>query len=328
MEILTALGELPDPQVALTLLRYCASFGKLVYSLRVVPHKKHQSALQCFDSAVRDCIESFLCSSFTDPEWLMAGLSTKMGGLGLRNTEHHSPAAFLASQVACSNLCKKLDAGYVSNLGESQTNRQMALIDVNERVSPNKHLRADMDNFPRQQTISHDIDCHTLEKIRESNANNTSYLAHLNHITASGAGSWLHAVPSKALGTHVDPLLYRTMIQRRLRVQIHDSEFHCPICGEIVDKHGDHCLTCACGGDRTKRHNLIRNEVFHFCNSSGLNPELERPGLLQPSPTAGAMHENGSQRNSNSSRRPADVYIPKWRRGTPAALDFAVTSGL
>ena len=27
-------------------------------------------------------------------------------------------------------------------------------------------------------------------------------------------------------------------------------------------------------------------------------------------------------------RRPADVYIPRWRAGPPAAWDFAVTSGL
>ena len=27
-------------------------------------------------------------------------------------------------------------------------------------------------------------------------------------------------------------------------------------------------------------------------------------------------------------RRPADVYLPQWRHGAPAALDFAVTSGL
>ena len=27
-------------------------------------------------------------------------------------------------------------------------------------------------------------------------------------------------------------------------------------------------------------------------------------------------------------RRPADVYIPRWKGGRPAALDFAVTSGL
>lgn len=30
-KVLEALGELPDPQVALLLLRHCASFGKLVY---------------------------------------------------------------------------------------------------------------------------------------------------------------------------------------------------------------------------------------------------------------------------------------------------------
>jgi len=36
-ELLKAIGELPDLQVALMLLRQCASFGKLVYSARVVP---------------------------------------------------------------------------------------------------------------------------------------------------------------------------------------------------------------------------------------------------------------------------------------------------
>ena len=51
-EVLDALGELPDPQVALILLRHCASFSKLVYSLRVVPHQKHSMALRDFDTAV------------------------------------------------------------------------------------------------------------------------------------------------------------------------------------------------------------------------------------------------------------------------------------
>ena len=97
---------------------------------------------------------------------------------------------------------------------------------------------------------------------------------------------------------------------------------------DVIDEYGDHCLTCACGGDRTKRHNLLRNEVFFFCTSSGLNPELERQGLLQPRPLVGSNQEDGSTRDSNSNRRPADVYLPRWRRGAPAALDFAVTSGL
>ena len=68
--------------------------------------------------------------------------------------------------------------------------------------------------------------------------------------------------------------------------------------------------------------------MFHLCNSSGLNPELERPGLLLLRPLVGATHENGGTRDPNVNRRPADVYLPRWRRGAPAALDLAVTSGL
>ena len=40
------------------------------------------------------------------------------------------------------------------------------------------------------------------------------------------------------------------------------------------------------------------------------------------------MQENGLNRDRDENRRPADVYLPRWRRGAPAALDFAVTSGL
>ena len=251
-----------------------------------------------------------------------------MGGLGLRSTEHHSPAAFLSSQVACQELCVKLDSLYNWDPNNETSNSFVALRDVNTRVSHNNQLQLVEGSSPRQQTLSHNMDSHTLQSIRSNAHNNVYFQAHLNHTGASGAGTWLHTVPSKALGTHVDSQLYRTMVQRWLRVPIHMSEYHCPYCDELVDKYGDHCLTCSCGGDRTKRHNLLRNQVFHLCNSSGLSPELERPGLLQLRPLIGSSHESGAARDPNINRRPADVYLPKWRRGAPAALDFAVTSGL
>ena len=327
-ELLSALGELPNAQVALTLLRHCASFGKLVYSLRVVPHGKHRRALRSYDEAVRDCVESFLSCSFSDSEWSMANLSTKMGGLGLRSTEQHSSAAFLASQAAVWDLCIKLDPYYANPPNSQKSELEAALIDYNSKVKDSNKLQADLGWHARQQELSKNIDECTLETIRDKHRNNRHFQAHCNHVTASGAGSWLHATPSEALGTQVDSQLYRTMVQHWLRVPIHDTEYYCPYCDEVVDRYGDHCLTCACGGDRTKRHNLLRNEVYHFCHSAGLHPELEKPDLLQARPLIGAFTENGANRDQSSNRRPADVYIPRWRRGAPAALDFAVTSGL
>ena len=93
--------------------------------------------------------------------------------------------------------------------------------------------------------------------------------------------------------------------------------------------YGDHCLVCSGGGDRTTRHNRIRNAFHRLCGIAGLNPELDRSGILRPRPLQGALGEDGSDTSRDSSaRRPADVYVPRWRAGKPAAFDFAVTSGL
>ena len=95
-----------------------------------------------------------------------------------------------------------------------------------------------------------------------------------------------------------------------------------------MDVYGDHALTCCGGGDRTKRHNILRNAFWHFCYSAGLSPELEKPGLLQPRPLQGFSPEDGIRRDSPEARRPADVYLPRFRQGSAVCFDFAVTSGM
>ena len=66
-----------------------------------------------------------------------------------------------------------------------------------------------------------------------------------------------------------------------------------------------------------------------FCSFHG--PFWGQEGFPQR-PVFGSMYENGScigEDDSNpSARRPADIFIPRWRAGPPAAWDFAVTSGL
>ena len=266
-----------------------------------------------------------MCLSVSDNEWSLATLSTKLGGLGLRSVERHSPAGFLASQESCHASCRKIDNCYVWNPSDAQSDVFAAGHDYNIEVEPSDQIT---NTIPRQQHLSASLDKHQLLQLRERRRNDCHYQAHLNHIGSSGASQWLHVLPSKALRTSVDPQLFRVMIQRQPRVPIFGCEFHCPQCDDVMDRFGDHCLVCSCGGDRTKRHNLIRNNVFQFCVSANLNPKLERPGLIQPRPLCGSSQENGATADNNSNRRPADVYLPRWRRGGPAALDFIVTSGL
>ena len=123
------------------------------------------------------------------------------------------------------------------------------------------------------------------------------------------------------------------MLQRWLRAPFAHDDNHCPLCNSVLDKHGDHALTCCCGGDRTKRHNLLRNTFFFLLQAAGFNPEREAPGLLRPRPVIGSTREDGSPLSTDpdsnaDQRRPADVLAPRWRSGIPAAFDVAVTSGL
>ena len=107
-------------------------------------------------------------------EWSLAGLPTKMGGLGLRNAALHSPAAFLASQAACHELCLKLDPNHTWNPGDNDSDSYAALQDFNARVEPNKLLTFNEDTRPRQQVLSQDIDSQVLNTIREANSTNTA----------------------------------------------------------------------------------------------------------------------------------------------------------
>ena len=51
--LLVAIAAIPDPQVALRLLRRCSGFCKLVYSMRAAPSRSHRQALAGFDGATR-----------------------------------------------------------------------------------------------------------------------------------------------------------------------------------------------------------------------------------------------------------------------------------
>ena len=332
-KLLSAIGALPDPQVALLLLRYCAGFSKLVYSSRIVPHHAHTDALRDFDLAVRLCFETFTNIDIDDNSWSQATLSTKQSGLGLRGTQQHCSAAALASRSSCYELCQQIDSNHTYDPTDATTPEGPALLVFNANVRAQDRIDLGICDALSQQKLSAAIDTHTFDDLTNPANTTPAHRAHLHLQTAGGAGSWLHALPSENLGLKVDAPLYTTMLQRWLRVPFAASDQFCPLCNGILDTHGDHALTCGCGGDRIKRHNLLRNAFFYLLRGASYNPEAEKPDLLRPRPIVGPAQEDGSPADTthldnSDDRRPADVYVPRWSSGIPAAFDFAVTSGL
>ena len=152
--LLKALGEVPDPAVALILSRHCASFGKIVFSIRLVPHTCHATALHEFDEAVFDCLETFLSASLSPEDRKLASLSTPLGGLGLRQSSKHCPGAYLASSFSSQTLCRKLDPAYALDFDNSTSDVSLAAADFNssvlaEEVSTRPVHRVDIRNTPR-----------------------------------------------------------------------------------------------------------------------------------------------------------------------------------
>ena len=56
----------------------------------------------------------------------------------------------------------------------------------------------------------------------------------------------------------------------------------CPKCDGVLDKFSLHAGTCAAGGERTQRHNALRDLLASWADRAGLQAEVEKPGLLLP----------------------------------------------
>ena len=293
---------------------------KKVHSMRTTPPGAHASALAAFDQQHRGCLEHLGCFPVSDRTWHQATLGLKQGGLGLRQCTVHAPAAYLASVAATHEAYRSLDGRYLPDWPSSV--QVAAAFDVAVLASDRFHGVHQL----RQQTLSAALDKVQLVQLQVS-AEGESERAHLQLLQQPGAGAWLLARPSKALGLHLDAAFFRVLLRMRLRVPVASSDGYCPLCDGIADRFGDHARACPCGGDRTKRHNRLRAVVAARARAAGLSPEVEKQGLLPQRPEEHGASESGS-RCDPSQRRPADVYIPAWGAYRLAAFDLAATSGM
>jgi hypothetical protein len=318
------IGELGDSQAGLLLLRSCASFAKLLYNARTSPVCLHSAELIGYDEDVRRAFSHLTRLSPDDVTWKRAQWSTGVGGLGLRSISSHAHAAFASSVVGTAQLqCaiwKSLSVADVLAEPAVQISFQELDAILPESLSAALHSGTGV----HQKSLSKALDNAARETTMQDPSLASDLRAHLSLVSAVGADAWLHALPCKTECTHVDPELFRIALARRLRLPLLQKPAPCNACGSALDVFMDHALVCQCGGNRTLRHNAIRDVTFDFAVNAGVRAEKEKAGLLPPRPGTDDL----ASQMPTSGRRPADIWLPTWPDGKPAAVDFAVSSGL
>ena len=161
-----------------------------------------------FDSAVRRCFVQFTGLHPDDTQWLQATLATKVGGLGLRSLSKHSSAAYLSSRSCCYQLCQQLDSDHVWEVSDPSSAAFRAMQDVTRLSLPVVVFPDQPPPNIKQRVLSTHIDERTYRELINPLQANLSFRAHMSLLKLDGAGTWLHSIPSEALGTKVDPQLY------------------------------------------------------------------------------------------------------------------------
>ena len=97
LKLMEHLTKLDAPHHAYLLLRYCLSFSRMVFFLRAIPVDFLPRACDTFDRAVRQGLQAISCYKFDKNALIQSSLRLSNGGLGLRNSKLHHPAAYYAS---------------------------------------------------------------------------------------------------------------------------------------------------------------------------------------------------------------------------------------
>ena len=301
------LRDLEDSQMETTLLRFCLSLPKFNFILRSCPPPHIRHATSAFDALMREALSDLIGAPLSDWAWLKASLPISLGGLNMRSAVLHAPSAFISSLEQSQSL--------MTEILDHQPSPSRHLAEVvpdlaQAAESPDWVTLGDIDVPLQQHHLSHKIDEASYNSLLASAPDTRSRALALSSAIPH-AGDWLEVVPSSALGLHLHDREFRLCLNYWLGLRLQSREFGCPICirGLIADPFGDHQVGCGGNGDRIHRHDALRDTLFSAAQSAALAPRKEVPSLIP-----------------GSCSRPADVFLPTWCGGRPAALDVSVIS--
>jgi hypothetical protein len=311
---LSRLESLGDPRAASMILRQCFSACKLNYIMRTAAPIVAGSAADIMDPLLRACWGNILGHVCSDAEWALSSLPIRLGGAGITSPSTVCAAAALSSWLsACSDAPPGLPilapdglASCVTHLATVAPALGIPLRDATSgSADPVQALRrhALLPQWRDQSAWSEE-----LFKVRAASFDSavSERLMGLRRAqSSSGAGLWLTA-PIMG-GPAFSAVEWQLLLRLRSGAPCFPTSASCNGCGSQMDAMGDHALCCAHNG-MYRRHNHIRDTLFHLSASAHWNPALEQalPG---------------------TSTRPADILL-RGLSVKPVAVDVTVTHPL
>jgi len=250
------LADFDDSQSAFFLLRVSFSIVRATHFMRTTPLAQWTEEAAEFDSVLRRAAEGILGFPFSDQCYAQAGLTPRLGGLGLRRISDHANIAFTASWYESKSTCEE-----------------------------NWAIRDDLGPATDQKSGSFKKDKQILNRLIDE-APNHRERQRLRRLECEHSGAWVSAVPSILDGkdTVTRPRNFRVAAAVRLGVPVLKREVECSLCKQTVDVLGDHAACCAKTSDLVHRHNRLRNLIDKICTEGNLSPVMEKKGILGDTP--------------------------------------------
>ncbi len=306
-EILERLPDLQDTQMETTILRSCLALPKVSFALRSCPPHHIRNASSVFDSSMREALSEFAGGPLPPWSWQKASLPAALGGLGIRSATIHAPACYIGSL----DQSRELVARILRRTPATTRHLDPALQDLAKSTGREDWTSIEEVDVPlRQCNLSKAIDQAVFDGICAT-APDTRFRALALSSSIPHAGDWLNVIPSSALGLHLLDREFRLCLQYWLGLRMMEEGTRCSVCQAVADPFGDHQIGCGGNGDRIHRHDSLRDALYSAAQSAALAPRREVPSLIP-----------------ESRSRPADIFLPNWKRGQPAALDVTVISTL
>ena len=226
-----------DPHVEFSLLRSCLSIPKIMFTLRTTNPLHHLDIWESYDNITREAFGRIMGAPLTDIQWSQAVLPVSLGGIGLRSSSDHSPAAYACSFLAALDLKDQILGASVAdeNLDADSTIVSPELVESLERkVGSAVSVAILRSESQKELSLKIDLQNHkVLKEIIEENGR-VRDIARINSLSLPNAGAWLNVVPSPALGLHLRPTEFIVSVKYRLGLDIFQSEGKCTVQHVII----------------------------------------------------------------------------------------------